>query len=510
MDLKTLREYEAFLKAIEGRQNSAGAKFKDTFVEVAEAAGKLKEVQKEILRIEEGYNKELKRGIDLSKSFNKSKSDSNIQAAKLLGINNDLNRQSLKELRIKTLAKGESAETVNLANVLNEIAKQEQNVRDNISNGLDEEITQRDIISAIGKENLDKAKEFLKTQEDLKDIDLNDLVKSTADFSKNSSKSAGLIKDIGGGFGAIKGLLPAIGGAFAFIVAQAVDFAKRTIDTRKELGVSLVTSAKLAGQQKLLGTFAKAFGQDAESVAQIQKDILGNLGGQAKLSKELVMDFIQLQGTLGVTSDTASKLIPIFDAVGAAGERGAVAQIESLGALIQLEGLSPGQILGDVASNTEFFAKFAKDGGTNLIRAAVQARKLGLELSAVAGITESLLDFETSIEKQLEASLLLGRQINLDRARQLALTGDQEGLLEEVRRQIGDEAEFNRLNVIQRKALADAFGLQVEQVARAVRGNTAAVTGAAASGGDTGAQQVSLLENIDRGIGKVVGNTAEG
>ena len=52
------------------------------------------------------------------------------------------------------------------------------------------------------------------------------------------------------------------------------------------------------------------------------------------------------------------------------------------------------------------------------------------------------------------------------------MTGDQEGLLEEVRRQIGDEAEFNRLNVIQRKALADAFGLQVEQAARAVRGNT--------------------------------------
>ena len=220
------------------------------------------------------------------------------------------------------------------------------------------------------------------------------------------------------------------------------------------------------------------------------------------------MDFIQLQGTLGVTSDTASKLIPIFDAVGAAGERGAVAQIESLGALIRLEGLSPGQILGDVASNTEFFAKFAKDGGTNLIRAAVQARKLGLELSAVAGITESLLDFETSIEKQLEASLLLGRQINLDRARQLALTGDQEGLLEEVRRQVGDEAEFNRLNVVQRKALADAFGLQVEQVARAVRGNTAAVTGAAAAGGDDFAgQQIALQEDANRLLGKIAGNT---
>ena len=79
----------------------------------------------------------------------------------------------------------------------------------------------------------------------------------------------------------------------------------------------------------------------------------------------------------------------------------------------------------------------------------------------------------------------------------------------EVKNQVGGAEALSRMNVVQRKALADAFGLQVEQVARAVRGNTAAVTGAAASGGDTGAQQVSLLENIDRGIGKVVGNTAE-
>ena len=444
---------------------------------------------------------------NLAKEFEKSQKDTNVLAAKALGILRDDTRLSIRKYRDLAISNDTTKESVNLASVLTELAKIEQDVRNNISDGLDEEITKSDILARISEEKLDLAKETLKAEG--KELNLDDLVDDISSVSKKASESSGFVKDLGGGFDAIKGLLPAIGGAFAFIVAQAVDFAKRTIDTRKELGVSLVTSAKLAGQQKLLGTFAKAFGQDAESVAQIQKDILGNLGGQVKLSKELVMDFIQLQGTLGVTSDTASKLIPILDSVGAAGERGAVAQIESLGALIQLEGLSPGQILGDVASNTEFFAKFAKDGGTNLIRAAVQARKLGLELSAVAGITESLLDFETSIEKQLEASLLLGRQINLDRARQLALTGDQEGLLEEVRRQIGDEAEFNRLNVIQRKALADAFGLQVEQVARAVRGNTAAVTGAAASGGDTGAQQVSLLENIDRGIGKVVGNTAE-
>ena len=476
---KELREQLKIQKEVMSAHNETSKSYQQA---QKEAERLTKEVKIQV-DLEKDVAKIIGKSRNLAKEFEKSKKETNVIAAKTLGILNDNTRLSIQNQRSLALANDTTEESVNLASVLTELAQIEQEVRDNI-------------------------KEALKGEEG--DFDLDKVIDDISKVSKKASESSGFIKDLGGGFDAIKGLLPAIGGVFAFIVAQAADFAKRTIDTRKELGVSLVTSAKLAGQQKVLGTFAKAFGQDAESIAQIQKDILGNLGGQAKLSKELVMDFIMLQGTLGVTSDTASKLIPIFDAVGAAGERGAVAQIESLGALIQLEGLSPGQILGDVASNTEFFAKFAKDGGTNLIRAAVQARKLGLELSAVAGITESLLDFETSIEKQLEASLLLGRQINLDRARQLALTGDQEGLLEEVRRQIGDEAEFNRLNVIQRKALADAFGLQVEQVARAVRGNTAAVTGAAASGGDTGAQQVSLLENIDRGIGKVVGNTAEG
>ena len=109
-------------------------------------------------------------------------------------------------------------------------------------------------------------------------------------------------------------------------------------------------------------------------------------------------------------------------------------------------------------------------------------------MSAVRDITNSLLDFESSIEKQLEASLLLGRQINLDRARQLALTGDQAGLMQEILKQVGGEAEFNRMNVIQRKALADSVGVNVEQLSRLVRnqkgGAAASATTAALSSTD--------------------------
>ena len=79
-------------------------------------------------------------------------------------------------------------------------------------------------------------------------------------------------------------------------------------------------------------------------------------------------------------------------------------------------------------------------------------KKIRIELKRSRKIAESLLDFESSIEKQLEAQVLLGRQLNLDKARELSLAGDLEGVLEEVKNQVGAE-EFSKLNVIQRKDL---------------------------------------------------------
>ena len=159
----------------------------------------------------------------------------------------------------------------------------------------------------------------------------------------------------------------------------------------------------------------------------------------------------------------------------------------------------------DLAENAEFFAQFAKDGGQNLIGAGVAARKLGLDMSAVAGITESLLDFESSIEAQLEASMLLGRSINLDKARQLALNNDIEGVQREILKQVGGEVEFNKMNAIQRKKLAESIGLNVEQLSRLVRNNTAGATGAAAGAAVGTPNNVFSNPEGERLLGKIYG-----
>jgi hypothetical protein len=70
-----------------------------------------------------------------------------------------------------------------------------------------------------------------------------------------------------------------------------------------------------------------------------------------------------------------------------------------------------------------------------LTQAATQAQALGLSMKQVEQISESMLNFEDSIGKELEAQLLTGGNINLAKAREHALTGDMVGLTNEIQKQ---------------------------------------------------------------------------
>lgn len=97
--------------------------------------------------------------------------------------------------------------------------------------------------------------------------------------------------------------------------------------------------------------------------------------------------------------------------------------------------------------------------------AVVQAKKLGLSLEQVDKVGESLLNWESSIENELKAELLTGRELNLERARSAALFGDQASLMAEISAQVGTQADFTKLNVLAQKSLAEAFGLNRDEMA---------------------------------------------
>jgi hypothetical protein len=100
-----------------------------------------------------------------------------------------------------------------------------------------------------------------------------------------------------------------------------------------------------------------------------------------------------------------------------------------------------------------------------LADAVVQAKKFGLTLEQVNKTGDALLDWESSIENELKAELITGKQINLERARAAALTGDQATLMQEVASQAGSLEEFSSMNVIAQRSLAEAFGMSQDEMA---------------------------------------------
>jgi len=208
----------------------------------------------------------------------------------------------------------------------------------------------------------------------------------------------------------------------------------------------------------------------------------------------------------GATTSQLSDLLAIQESVTSSSRETLLAQLSTVSAAIRLEGVAPDAVFRQLAENAEAVALSINDGGDNLIKAAIQARKLGVEFRTVTGIADKLLDFESSIESQLQASVLLGREINLDRARQLALNNDLAGALEEVVTQVGGEAEFNELNRIQRQALADSVGVSVQELSRLVRDNgNAGIEGVASSFTDVEKYQnesINLLNQVVRNTDK--------
>lgn len=103
-----------------------------------------------------------------------------------------------------------------------------------------------------------------------------------------------------------------------------------------------------------------------------------------------------------------------------------------------------------------------------LSRAVVAAKNLGMELSGIEKISDSLLNFESSIASEMEAQLLTGMSLNLQKAREYALNNNLEGVATEIQRQGVTAARFTNMNRIQQEGLAKALGMSRDELAKSL------------------------------------------
>ena len=100
-----------------------------------------------------------------------------------------------------------------------------------------------------------------------------------------------------------------------------------------------------------------------------------------------------------------------------------------------------------------------------LTKAFFASKQLGASFQQLEGLADNLLDFESSIQSELQAELLTGKQLNLEKARQAALDNDLATLATEIKNQVGSAAEFGEMNRIQQEAIAKSIGMQRGELA---------------------------------------------
>jgi len=262
-------------------------------------------------------------------------------------------------------------------------------------------------------------------------------------------------------------LLGAVTSFFKMLVASD----KAIEDLARSTNISYGESQKL--RQEFLGIqqTSNSLFINMERVGKAFQDIsttLGTGGNVIGKSKELLATFADIQGRTGMTSD---QLMGIADlALTTSGNLEGVTK-EFL-AQAKLTSINNGVLLNTktlMADISNVSAATTLSLGKNppaIARAVAEAKSLGFELNRIESIQSSLLDFESSIAAELEAEVLLGKDLNLNKAREAALNNDLGTLAREISREAGSSAEFTKMNFIQQEAIAKAVGMNREELAK--------------------------------------------
>ncbi len=256
--------------------------------------------------------------------------------------------------------------------------------------------------------------------------------------------------------------------AILAIIAGAITAALLKVrNLSKELGTSFAQASRLAKETTVAGFGLLGTGQDASAIAG---EIVDTFGSLSNVTANNIKDIGRLATRFGAASkDIVTFQKSLTDTFGVSVNQ-SEAIVENVGKLAEAEGVAAGKVIADIAANTEKFAEFAKGGADGFANAAIEAAKIGSNLSAVLGAADKLLDFETSLTNEFEAQVITGKSFNLERARQLALQGEIGQLSQELASQVGSLGDIQAMNVIERRSIASAIGVSADDLMKIARG----------------------------------------
>ena len=235
-----------------------------------------------------------------------------------------------------------------------------------------------------------------------------------------------------------------------------VDFQRQTGQSLNDFGTAIDAS----------NTHFITMSDYIKTASELTKELGQNAAGIFK--PEDLMEAAEMTEAMGMASKEAAQLAQFSKINGGNIRAQNEAIIDGVNASNKQNktAVAAGDILKDVANVSEGIAVSYAGYPEKLGAAASAAKALGMDLGKVDSIANSLLNFEESISSELEAELLTGKDLNLEKARELALNNDLEGVAKELAQQGITSFEFSKMNRIQQEAQAKALGMSRDELGK--------------------------------------------
>jgi hypothetical protein len=258
-----------------------------------------------------------------------------------------------------------------------------------------------------------------------------------------------------------------VAGIFQTIVEGALRFDKTSAEIGKNIGYGAGQAGLMAAKMQGIALSSSNINVTMKNASEAMGELNTATGFVANYSKDALVTQIMLTKQFGLTGEEAAGIYKFSVLTGKSSEK---VNDEMVGAFVATRnaskvGVDFKKTMAEASKVSGQLAANLQNNPAKIVAAVVQMKALGTSLEQTKNQGASLLNFESSISKELDAELLTGKQLNLEKARAAALSGDQVTLAEELNKNVGTLADYQKMNVLQQDALADAVGLTSDQLA---------------------------------------------
>jgi hypothetical protein len=241
-------------------------------------------------------------------------------------------------------------------------------------------------------------------------------------------------------------------------------FDKAAQTFRMSMGMTRVESEVIRKDAQRIAIDYMAMGVTIEGVYKSYQALGGAVGGVHNVSKSLVETVAIMAAQLGVSEEISTRFLRNMAVISKSSMESQTSSMYIAQYMAAAAGVPFPQVMEDVSKATAQTLLLMSRVPNVVLRSTIELRRMGTSMNDAARSGAHVLDFTQSINEEMEASVLLGTSINMQRVRELAYSRNLEGSTKEILRLAQQHGFATKMDYFQMKAFAQMTGFSVDQL----------------------------------------------